>query len=138
MKLPHNIPIYGDTNYRGKCPNETPEQVSFFNWIRQKTDCGPIAIHIRNEAKRHYTQANKHKVEGMCAGAADIIIPGNPAFVCELKRQDHTQCKISKDQIEFLTAAQNNGAFVCIALGCAAALEAFEEWKTKILENGRP
>jgi len=132
MKLPHNIPIYGDIDYRGKCPTETTEQVSFFNWMRQKTDYGPIAIHIRNEGKRHYTQASKHKIEGMCTGAADIIIPGKPAFVCEMKRQDHTKSTISDDQIEFLKAAQNNGAFVCIALGCAAALEAFEEWQKEL------
>ena len=61
----------------------------------------------------------------MVKGASDIIIPGGPAFVCELKRRDHTQSKWQDGQQEYLDAAQRAGAFVCIALGYKAAEEAF-------------
>ena len=64
----------------------------------------------------------------MTKGASDIIIPGSPAFVCELKRRDHTKSRWEDGQQEYLTAAQDAGAFVCIALGADAAMEAFNDW----------
>lgn len=89
---------------------------------------GAIAVHIRNEGQRRQGQANWQKAEGMTPGAADIIIPGSPAFVCELKRRDHTKSGWQDGQIEYLQAAQAAGAYVCIALGCDAAMEAFHDW----------
>ena len=122
------VPVYGDQSFRGKCPSETVEQVTFFNRIRKVPIWGRIALHPRNEGKRHYRQVSKEKSEGMTEGAADIIIPGCPAFVCELKRRDHTQSEWQDGQIEYLEAAQKAGAFVCVALGADAATEAFEKW----------
>ena len=122
------VPVYGDQSFRGKCPSESVEQVTFFNRIRKVPIWGRIALHPRNEGKRHYRQVSKEKSEGMTEGAADIIIPGCPAFVCELKRRDHTQSEWQDGQIEYLRAAQKAGAFVCVALGADAATEAFEKW----------
>ena len=129
MKLPNDIPVYGDVKFRGVCPGETLEQVTFFARLRRKypETWGAIAVHIRNEGKRHHFQAAKEKSEGLVAGAPDIIIPARRTFVCELKRQDHTQSTIGKDQLVYLRAAQATGAFVCIALGADAAMEAFDE-----------
>lgn len=132
MKFPDWLTVYGDTDYRNKkCPPESAEQITFFNQVRaQYPDTyGVIATHIRNEGKRTYQQAARHKSEGMTEGASDILIPGNPAFVCEMKRQDHTLCKWQKGQQRYLQAAQNNGAFVCVALGWEAAMEALEDWE---------
>ena len=70
----------------------------------------------------------KYKAEGMSPGASDIVIPGNPSFVCEMKRQNHTISSWQKGQIEYLEAAAKAGAFACVALGAAAAWEAFEQW----------
>jgi hypothetical protein len=64
----------------------------------------------------------------MSTGATDIVIPGRPAFVCELKRRDHTQSKIADEQLRYLRAAKDAGAYTCIALGCDAAWEAFQDW----------
>lgn len=64
----------------------------------------------------------------MVTGAVDIVIPGNPSFVCELKRRDHTLSKIHDEQVEYLHAAKEAGAFVCIALGADAASAAFEKF----------
>lgn len=130
MKLPNDIPVYGDTNIRGKCPSESAEQVTFFGWLRREypDSYGLIALHPRNEGQRHMRQTWKEKAEGMTKGASDIIIPASPAFVCEMKRQDHTQSQWQDGQQEYLRAAQAAGGFVCIALGWEAAREAFQEW----------
>ena len=128
MKLPTNIRSFGDLKYRNKkCPPESTEQITTFNWLRAN---GHItAVHPRNEGKRSYGQVNRQKAEGMTPGASDIIIPGNPAFVCELKRKDHTLSKWEPGQIDYLLQCQKDGAFVCVALGHEAAIEAVLEWK---------
>ena len=130
MKLPPNIPVYGDTTYRGPCPTESAEQVTLMNVLR-KTPLGRIAIHVKNEGKRNTRQATWDKAQGMVKGAPDIWIAGSPTCLVELKRKDHTQSSISDDQVKFLKAAQDNGAWVCIALGWEAAYEAVKTWSKK-------
>lgn len=107
--------------------------MTFFAKIRREypDSYGRIATHIRNEGKRSFHQVAKQKAEGMTKGAPDIIVPGNPAFVCELKRQDHTKSSWQDGQQEYLLAAQEAGAFACVALGYLAAFEAFIYWKDK-------
>ena len=131
MKLPQDIPIWGDVKYRGTCPKETLEQVTFFSRLRRAhpDSYGLLALHPRNEGKRSHLQAAKEKSEGMSTGATDIVIPGCPAFVCELKRRDHTQSSLSTEQLAYLTAAKAVGAYVCIALGVDAAWQAFGDWR---------
>jgi hypothetical protein len=60
----------------------------------------------------------------MTTGAPDIVIPGSPTFICELKRRDHTQSELRTAQVAYLRAAQRAGCFVCVALGVDAAWEA--------------
>ena len=131
MKLPKNIPIFGDTSYRGPCPHESVEQISFFNFLRYKypKTYGLIAIHPRNEGDRHHAQTIRHKAEGLSPGASDIIIPGSPSFVMEMKRKDHTKSSWQPGQLEYLEACKDAGAFVGVALGYKAAYEAFESWR---------
>ena len=130
MYLPNDVRVYGDLNYRGTCPKETLEQVTFFARLRRHypDTLGLIAFHVRNEGKRTHLQAATEKSEGMTTGAPDIIIPGAPTFVCELKRRDHTQSEVSMSQMAYLRAAQAAGCFVCIALGVDAAWEALHEY----------
>ena len=133
MKFPAGIPVYGDTSFRGACPSEDVEQMSFFNRVRREypDTYGAVAFHPRNEGlkeKGQFSTVMKHKAEGATKGASDIIIPGNPSFVCEMKRLDHTISKWQSGQVEYLEAAQRCGSFVCVALGAAAAWAAFEEW----------
>lgn len=127
MKFLNEIKVYGDQSYRGPCPSENVEQVTFFNRIR-KLDVGLIAIHPKNEGKRTRYQMDADKAKGLTPGASDIIIPGNPAFVCELKRRDHTKSKWQPGQQQYLITARDHGAFVCVALGADAAMEALKEW----------
>ena len=127
------FPIFGDKKFRGKCPVETIEQITFFNRLRREypDTWGALALHPRNEQQLRGGQFRgviRQKAEGMTPGAADIIIPGVPTFVCEMKRRDHTQSAWQTGQVEYLTAAKNAGCFVCVALGYAAAWQAFTDW----------
>lgn len=128
MILPNAIKVYGDVKWRGDCPTETSEAVTFFSEIR-KTKFGGVTTHIKNEGIRRRGQANWDKAQGMVKGASDIFIPANPALLIELKRKDHTKSKLSPEQVAYLEAAQGLGAFVCVALGWESAMEAVREWE---------
>ena len=140
MKFHPDIPVYGDITFRGECPSETVEAVTFFAKLRREypESYGKIATHIRNEGLRTYHQAAKQKSEGMTKGASDILIPAAIAFVCELKRQDHTKSKWQDGQQEYLLESKKQGAFVCVALGYVGAYKAFNFWiKKKSLHNDK-
>ena len=127
------IRVYGETSYRGACPEEAVEQATFFGRLRRHhpNTWGKLALHPRNEQQLRGGQHRalmRQKAEGMSPGAADIIIPARVAFVCELKRRDHTKSKWQDGQIEYLTAAAEAGAWACVAFGADAAWQAFEEW----------
>lgn len=124
------VTVFGDVTFRGKCPPEQVEQVTFFNRIRREypTSWGLLAYHPRNEGKMTARQVLAAKLEGLTPGASDIIIPARLAFVCEMKRQDHTQSAWQPGQVEYLQAAERAGAFACVALGYKGAWDAFEEW----------
>ena len=132
MKFPDFLKVYGDQSFRGECPTETSEQVAFFAELKRKyPQLHAIAIHPKNEGKRmkgQFQQLAKDKAMGLNVGSADIIIPASPAFVCELKRKDHTQSKFQTGQIEYLESCQALGAFVCVALGYEAAMQAVDEY----------
>lgn len=127
MKFPNDIPVFGDIDYRGASPVESAEQKTVFNWLRKNGYL--TAIHPRNEGKKNRNQVAVEKAEGMTTGASDIIIPGAPAFVCELKRTDHTKSSIEPEQIEYLRRCKADGCFVCIALGYKAVIEAIKAWE---------
>lgn len=136
MKFPDWLPVYGDINFRGDCPSESLEQMSFFNRLRKEyhDTFGAIAIHPRNEGlkeKGQFSTVIKHKAEGMTKGASDVIIPGVRSFVCEIKRRDHTKSKWQDGQLEYLLASKRMGAMACVALGGAAAWDAFEQWRAE-------
>jgi hypothetical protein len=127
------ITTFGDLSFRGKCPTEQQEQVTFFARLRRSypETWGRIALHPRNEGLRmggQFSAVAKHRAEGMTAGAADIIIPAQVTFVCELKRRDPTLGRWQDGQKEYLAASAKAGAFTCVALGCDAAWQAFEAW----------
>ena len=137
--IPESIKIYGDITYRGKCPKETLEQVTFVSWVRRNypNTHGLTLFHAKNEqklVKGQFTAIYKDKAMGMVKGCPDIHDHGNPSLCMEIKRQDHTQSKIDDDQIKYLLAAQQAGAFSCIALGHKAAIEAFNDWQ-KMLDK---
>lgn len=133
MIIPDGIRLYGDTSFRGKCPTESIEMITFFNRIRRiyPDTFGLIAFHPRNEGLKsggQFSSVSKIKAEGATRGVPDIVIPGGKTLMIELKRRDRTMCAWQDGQIEYLTAAHNAGAFACVAFGCDAAWGAFQEW----------
>lgn len=130
MRLPPNIPIYGDTSYRGECNSESAEQKDLFGRLKERyPTLYRIAIHPKNEGKRTGREITDARLMGsLVPGASDIQIPGCPSFVCELKRRDHTKSTLPKKELEYLEAAQNMGAFACIALGADGVEAAIKEW----------
>lgn len=134
--LPPGVLVFGDQNFRGKCPTEDQEQMTFFNKLRRvhPDTWGKLALHPRNEGLvrgGQFSAVARHKAQGMTPGAADIIIPARVAFVCELKRQDRTLSSWQDGQVEYLDAAAKAGAFACVALGWQGAWEAFGAWSTQ-------
>lgn len=138
MKFESWLPVYGDQTYRGDCPTETAEQVTLFARMRKRwpDTIGRVAVHPRNEGKRTPGQVWHQKAEGMTTGAPDVIVPGAPALIVEMKRRDHMKSKWQPGQVEYLKAAHDMGAFVCVALGADAAIEAIECYITKMTKNG--
>lgn len=128
MKFPSFLNVFGDVSYRGECPQEQAEQITFFQWLRlQHPELHRIAVHPRNEGKRTHHQARMQRLEGsLNVGASDVIIPAGRAFVCEIKRKDHTKSRWQPAQLEYLKAAHDQGAFVCVALGHEAAKDAVQ------------
>jgi len=131
MQFPEWLKVYGDTSYRGDCPPESAEQITFFAELRRRypDTYGKLALHPKNEEKRKGKQFNRlamDKALGMTPGASDIIIP--LGFACEMKRHDHTKSKWQPGQLEYLKAVHDAGGFACVALGWKGAWEAFEVW----------
>ena len=112
MKFPEWLPVFGDTDFRGDCPTENAR----------------CLIHPKNEGKRTFSQANKEKKMGLSKGASDIIIPGCPSFVCEIKRTDHTKSAWQDGQKEYLETSMNTGSVISVALGYEGAKLAFNHW----------
>src|SRR5690349_21248966 len=117
MKLDINLPIYGDTTYRGKCSRESVEQITFISWVRRTypDSYGITIFHAKNEGKLvdgQFQLITKDKAMGMAVGCSDVHCPGMPSLCMELKRQDHTKSTIHQEQIDYLLAAKQAGAFV--------------------------
>jgi hypothetical protein len=130
------VPFYGG-GHRGKCPVEAVEMMQFFSRLRREypDTLGVLALHPRNEQLLRggqFSSVARHRAEGMAKGAADIIIPGNPAFVCEMKRQDPTKSQWQDGQRDYLAAARDAGCFACVAFGADAAWSAFQDWQSGV------
>jgi len=133
MKIPQDIKVFGNMDFRGDCAKEDLELITFFNQLRIKyPKLAQVAIHPDNEGLVLGTGHHHHikqKAKGAIRnGAADIIIVGSPSFVCEMKRKDHTKSRWQDGQLDFLQTSQELGAFVCVALGYEAALQALNDW----------
>lgn len=130
MKFPDWLSVAGDAGYRGQCPKEGAEHITFFAELRRRwpDTYGRIALHPRNEGIRTHWQAAKEKAEGMAVGAPDVVIPGAPTIMIEIKRRDHTQSKWQPGQLEYMEVAHKAGCRVVVALGYEAAIHAVERW----------
>lgn len=129
MKFPPFLKVYGDPTFKGDCPVEDLEHVTFVNAVRRGyPKAAALMIHVKNEGQRTASQAQWDKIRGLNGGASDFVFPGKPALVIEMKRRDPSKCRWQKGQVEYLEAAHNSGAMACVALGWEPALEAVKDW----------
>lgn len=137
MKLNESIPVFGDVNFRNKCPTEDIEQINFFSWLKfNYPNYANLFLHPKTEGKRTYQQVNYDKrTGGIPTSLPDLIIIHRLPFCVELKRKDHTKSKWQDGQQEKLLELQEAGCFVGLALGADGAKEAFLQW-LEIIEKG--
>lgn len=141
MSFPDWLPVYGQRN-KDETQPETWHQKQFFSFIRvaYPNSYGRVAFHAKNESRRNYGQVYFDKSQGLTKGVSDIIIPGNPTFVCELKKSNLTEKTITSskhwvEQLKYLETCRKLGAFVCLARGYKGAEQAFNEWKKNQVSN---
>jgi hypothetical protein len=125
------LKVFGDTTYRGNCPQESAEQITFFRKLRDEypDTWGRLAVHPKNEGKRsgaQFQQLAMDKAMGLQPGASDIVIP--MGFCCEMKRKNHMLSKWQPGQLDYLKAVHEAGGFACVALGWKGAWEALQTW----------
>lgn len=130
MHIPKWLTVYGDRSYRGKCPREIEDQMSFFTWLgNELPEYRALTFHPKIESRRSHAQAAIDRKAGtLTKGVADVIAIGFPCLVMELKRKDESDSGWSDGQLKFLERAKNAGASVCVAFGLEAAKEAYLEW----------
>ena len=131
MLIPAWLRVYGDVDYRGSCPVEGAEQITFFGQLRRHyPHLAPIVFHPRMEGERTKGQADWQKADGsIVAGVADVIGVGHPMLCMELKRADHTKSVWRPGQLPFLESSHKRGGFACLALGWEAAMQALKDWE---------
>ena len=128
MKTPAWLPKFGDLPKSTSNPAEDYVLSSLISRIRNDypSTYGLVAFHVKNESKRTTGQIKADKAKGLTKGVSDLIVIGNPTLCMEIKKDN--SCRFEDGQLEFLQQAQKQGAFVCLAIGCQGAKDAFEYW----------
>lgn len=116
-----------DSYYRGPCRAERAEQIDAISWLAHNyPDHYALTFHVPNESAGNAFHYAIRAKEGVKAGVPDIIHLGGTyrwrAGLFELKRCDATKSRLSKDQRDFLEAADARGCFAAVCYG-------FEEFK---------
>lgn len=123
------IRTYGGT-YRGECRSERCEQIDSISWVSvNHPDRFGLVFHVPGETKASPQHMQMRAKEGVKPGPPDIIdLAGPVPGLFELKRLDRTKSKLSKDQRDFLSAADARGHFTAVCYGFAAFKEAYTEF----------
>lgn len=138
MKIPQWLRTYGDLSFRGASHKEDYVLSSLIDDIRRNypDTYGLLAFHPKNEGKRTASQSRVDKMKGLTKGVCDLVIPGNPTLFLEIKIQDHTKASWSNpEQLAFLKAAHDAGAYVCLAFGYEASIRCFNDWIQLNIKN---
>ena len=111
-----------DSGFRGACPVEDGEQMTFLAWLRfNYPELFAVTFHVKNEgqlaAKNKYAMASRDKKMGLVRGVNDVMIMTCPVICIEFKRKDKTQSSVSKDQKEWLTKMDAQGHEAIVAYG---------------------
>lgn len=131
-----------DSNYRGECRREEYEQIDCASWLQYNhPDRWPLIWHVPNELtvdkkKPGWAQhlAKRQKM-GVKNGVSDIIDFGTIRGAFELKRLDRTQCKVTKEQRDFLKATDASGGFAAIVYGFEQFKVAYTDYLIFVAQN---
>ena len=111
-----------DSGYRGDCPKEETDQISYGLWM-QHSFPDVLWFHVPNETgTRSGPQfIEKRRRMGVRSGVSDNVILthgiNHKCGLIELKRRDKTKSKVSKSQTDVLEEAIAEGHFGAIAYG---------------------
>lgn len=111
-----------DSGYRGDCPKEETDQISYGLWM-QHSFPDVLWFHVPNETgTRSGPQfVEKRRRMGVRSGVSDNVILthgiNHKCGLIELKRRDKTKSKVSKSQTDVLEEAIVEGHFGAIAYG---------------------
>lgn len=122
------IRIY-DSGYRGECPSEMAEQINCMGYLeKHHPDRWPLIFHYPAETKAKAQYMAIRRKLGVKSGIPDIIDFGSIRGAFELKRQDRTKSKVSKEQMAFLEAVDASGGFAAIVYGFPQMMLAYSEY----------
>lgn len=120
---------------KNKVPTEDAELITFFNQLRLLyPDVAKIAVHVKNEGQRFRNQMQQERIRGFIKGTPDIIIPGCPTLLIELKRRIAREneikhySKATPEQLAYLAAAREFGAQAHVCFGYEEALSVVDKW----------
>lgn len=130
MKFNKEIPVFGDSSFRGDCKKEDLEAMDFYSWLKfNHPEHAEFYIHPKAEGKRTYAQVNyEKKTGGIPTSTPDGLMMHAIPFCVELKRKDHTKSKWQDGQEDKLIGLSKRGCFVGVALGADGMKEAFTKW----------
>ena len=134
LDMPDGVMLFGDPDYRGECPAEDSDLISFVAWLKYNwPELESCIIHTPNEGGLPVQARMQQKKKGVLFRCPDIIVMTVPAFCMELKRRNPAKSlaraedrKRFSEQVDVLASMQKQGNFSCAALGIDAAREA---WK---------
>lgn len=111
-----------DSGYRGDCPKEETDQISYGLWMQHRFP-DVLWFHVPNETgTRSGPQfVEKRRRMGVRSGVSDNVILtrgiNHKCGLIELKRRDKTKSKVSKSQNQVLEEAIAEGHFGAVAYG---------------------
>lgn len=137
MHMPQWLPFFGDRSFRGKCPREAEDQMSFFSWLEHELpEYARLTIHPKVEGRRTPAQATiDRKMGSMKKGVVDVIAIGSPMLVMEIKRKNESLSEWKDGQLRFLEESKKAGAVVAVVFGLEAAKEAYLDWVSLQVKN---
>ena len=134
LELPDEVMLFGDIDYRGECPAEDSDLISFVAWLKYNwPELENCIIHTPNEGDLPVQARMQQKKKGVLFRCPDVIVMTVPAYCMELKRRNPSKSLSSeedrsrfREQVGVLVSMQKQGNFSCAALGLDAAKES---WK---------
>ena len=125
-----------DSNFRGKCRLEDTEQIICTDWVDYNyPNLSPLYFHVVNESMMSVQGRVKARRKGLRKGIPDIMFlhpnNGHCGLMVELKREDRTKSRLSKEQKDYLVEFATQGYFTAVCYGAEQFKKCFKEYLHK-------